>query len=518
MSRTEPVIDLNLVLAAETPVNAPQRVLIVGQKTTGTAPADVLIENIPNDGSEDALFGVDSMIAAQVRAFKAINKVSQVDVISLSDDGGGVQATGSIDFSGPSTAAGVFEIAIGSEINHTISLAIADNVTGSTVSTQLAAAVNALSDIPVTAVGDSPGAGNTLLTAINGGTEGNNIQLRCLCAIPGIDETITAMSGGATDPDTSATFTGGIPADVRYQQILVPSYALTDALDYLDSVFNVSNNILDGVAVSTLTGTLSTLKAINVALGAKHDSVLFGNKPVSIVDEYEGSAIIELNYVLSSIFGAIKALRLTDGAAISQFVQASDASLDSFGGAALASLPYHNTIMRNMPIVGTGLNWTSLEIDDLGTDGVSVFVNNDQKTAVVPRRVFVGFKNQAGINGFLNTTDTISQAREFFFAQYKLRFGQIRLTSGDEVQPGRASATKASIEAATDSIYVTLGTPAFALMRGDDDTIALFKQNRVVTLNFETGVVTIDMLIFPVGQLRTIRGTLQVSFQAVPAG
>ncbi len=511
MSLTAPIVSLQIQLAKGTPVNAPQRILIVGQKTAGTALADVLVENIPNTRDEDVLFGADSMVAAQVRAFKAINQVSQVDVIPLSDDGAGVAAESDLVFGGVATAPGVFTITIGSRGAHTVDIAVAVGDTNSDVSSAVAAAFALDVTLPVVITPNSPSGGQTLLVAVNAGTEGNNITLVLTGTVPGITALLNPMGGGATDPDTSATFTGGIPADVRYQQILVPDYALFDATTYLNTVFNVSNNILDGVAVAVNTDTLSNLKAENVLLGALHDSVLFGNKPV-VLAGHTGGAIVELNTVLTSIFGAIKALRLTKGAPISQFVQTTDASLDAFGGPHLASMPYHNTIMRGMPIIGTGLNWTPVEIDDLSTDGVSVFVNNDQKTAVVPRTVFVGFKNVAGVNGFLNITDTASQTREFFFNEYKERFKNTRLTSGDDFTPGHEIVNKAIIEAFTDGRYSLLAGPRFVLMRGDPDTLALFKRNRVVTLDLEQGKVTINMLIFPQSQLREIQGVLEVSF------
>ena len=118
----------------------------------------------------------------------------------------------------------------------------------------------------------------------------------------------------------------------------------------------------------------------------------------------------------------------------------------------------------------------------------------------------------------MNVTDTVSEAREYFFNQYKIRFAQSRLTSGDDIAPLRGTVNKAIIEAVTDGLYIDLAGPAFVLMRGDADTIALFKQNRIVTIDLETGIATVNMLVFPVSQLREIRGVLEISFLIANAG
>jgi hypothetical protein len=512
MSGTQPIVTLQIIPNKGIPVNAPQRVLIVGQRNAGTQPADVLVEDIQNGGEEDAFFGVNSILAAMIRAFKAINQVSRVDAIPLEDNVSGVKSQGAIIFSGTATSNGIYTITIGSKLDFTVEVAVTIGDTATDIALAAVTAVISNDALPVAAF---PNIGNVDLVAIQAGTEGNKITLRITGEVAGISVVVTPMAGGALDPDTSSIFDILIPDDIRYQQIIIPLYAFVNATTYLNSVFNSVNSILDGVAVAADTDTLTNLKFENLNVEALHDSVLIGNKPVSFIELdniYQGSAILELDYVIASIFAAVKALRLTPGAPISQFVQAAGGSLDAFGGPALASLPYHNTIMPNLPLIENGLNWSETEIAELGTDGVTVFVNDIQKTSIVPRTVFVGFKNLAGINGFLNITDTISGAREYFFNQYKLRFGQTRLTSGDDFLPGRAIVNKAIIEAVTDGLYIDLAGPDFALMRGDADTIALFKQNRIVTVDLETGIVTVNMLVFPVSQLREIRGVLEVSF------
>lgn len=83
----QPKVNVNIVNANVAVENTEQKILFVGQKTVvGTATALALNESIPNDGSEDTLFGRDSMLATMIRANKIRNQQVQVDAIALDDD------------------------------------------------------------------------------------------------------------------------------------------------------------------------------------------------------------------------------------------------------------------------------------------------------------------------------------------------------------------------------------------------------------------------------------------------
>ena len=65
----QPKVNVNIVNANVAVENTEQKILFVGQKTSaGTATALALNESIPNDGSEDTLFGRDSMLATMMIA------------------------------------------------------------------------------------------------------------------------------------------------------------------------------------------------------------------------------------------------------------------------------------------------------------------------------------------------------------------------------------------------------------------------------------------------------------------
>ena len=123
----QPKVNVNIVNAGAAVGNTGQKILIVGQKTTaGSAISGALVESIVNGGAEDALFGRDSMVATLVRACKKRNQQVQIDVISLDDDGSGVDATGTITVVGTATEAGVLPSIAGSESNPKFSVALAD--------------------------------------------------------------------------------------------------------------------------------------------------------------------------------------------------------------------------------------------------------------------------------------------------------------------------------------------------------------------------------------------------------
>ena len=106
MPESNPQVTLSIIRAQQLAGVTEQRVLIVGQMlAAGTATGGALIQDFPNDGSEDTLFGRSSHLAGLVRAFKKENKVSNLDVIPL-DDAVGTQGTGVVAFSGAATETG----------------------------------------------------------------------------------------------------------------------------------------------------------------------------------------------------------------------------------------------------------------------------------------------------------------------------------------------------------------------------------------------------------------------------
>jgi phage tail sheath gpL-like len=509
---SQPDIDFTIIPATETQSTLPQRVLFIGQQTAAaTATSGVLQTEIGNASQEDGLFGIDSMLAGMIRAGKIINGITRFDAIGLDDNGAGTAAAGVVTFiSGPATEDGTFTVTVGSDRNHKYEIAVSDTDTITTIGDALVTAITADTKAPFSAVN---ALGVVTITYGHKGTVGNNTTLKVEGVVAGVTHSVTAFTGGATDPVLTTLF--DVIDGERYQTIVWPSeYGYTAVTAELDPRFNSSNDILDGVAIAAETDTLSNLKASGNAENSLSLEI-HGSKIVNDTS-YKGSSLLEFNYVIASQFSAVRALRLTDDASISRYVISTFGARDSFGGPAIASLPYFNTPFFELPLIPIGKGFTITEIEELKDAGVSVIGNNRAGNTVIAGEVVTTRKTDTAGNPettfkFLNNVDTSVTIREFMFNNLKARFAQSRLTEGDLV-PNRSMANQGVIEAYIDGLYVTLSGEDYVLTQAGAAAIKFFKQNRAVSLNLTTGEVTVIMQTPIVVQLRKFIVTMQISF------
>lgn len=177
----------------------PQRALLIGQTVTA---ADAVPAFCTTADAAAAAYGAGSMLARMVAAYRANDPFGEVWVLPVADNGSGVDATGTITVTGPATAAGTIALYIGGQ---RVAVGVASGDAQNTVAAAIAAAVNALTTLPVTA---SASTNVVTLAARNAGTLGNAIDIRHSWrgaqggeALPaGIGLAIVAMASGATDP------------------------------------------------------------------------------------------------------------------------------------------------------------------------------------------------------------------------------------------------------------------------------------------------------------------------------
>ncbi len=505
----QPEVSLAILPANVAVPNASQQVLFVGQKTSaGSAASGALVQNILDDNSWDGLFGDRSQLAGMIRDARKINKVTQFDAIAL-DDNGATFATGTLTITGSATEAGVLEVVVGSAKNHTYKVAVADTDSATDIAAAIVAAVTADTKAPVTAANVS---GVVTFTAANAGTIGNGITLKTTGTIAGVGFTIVGMAGGATDPVLTSVL--DVVGTKRYQTIAWPWADIDVVKDFLDARFNVNNRIQDGIAVTAQTDTLgnllSTLGALNSA------SIIYMCDKTTSTDTQKGAAQVELPYSKAAQVSAVRSLRLTDGVDISDIVISANGSLDAFGGPALASKPYFNTNMAQLPLYDIGLGFNETEAEQLGEAGGSIIGNNSANNGVVLGEIFTTYKTDIAGNPdisfhFANYVDTSVNIREYFWNNLKKRFAQSRLTEGD-VQAGRDMANDTVISAFLNGKYSDLSKSAFVLTQAGEAALQFFKANKTVTLDMATGTATIIMKTPMVVQLRNIIGTMQIAF------
>ena len=509
---SQPDIDFTIIPAVETQSTLPQRVLFIGQMTAAaTATTGVLQTEIGNASEENDLFGIDSMLAGMIRAGKIINGITRFDAIGLDDNGAGTAATGAVTFiGGPATEDGILTVTLGSDRNHKYEIAVSDNDAITAIGDALDVLIAADTKVPASSAN---AAGAVAITHGHKGTVGNGMTLKIEGTVAGITHSVTAMSGGVTDPVLTTLF--DVIDGERYQTIVWPSeYGYTAVTDELDPRFNTANDILDGVAIAAETDTLSNLKSSGNAENSLSLEI-HGNKIVNDTS-YKGSSLAEFNYVISSQFSAVRSLRLTDDASIARYVISTFGARDSFGGPALASLPYFNTPFFELPQIPIGKGFTAIEIGELQDAGISVIGNNRAGNTSIAGEVVTTRKTDTAGNPettfkFLNNVDTSVTIREFMFNNLKARFAQSRLTEGDLI-PNRSMANAGVIEAYIDGLYTTLSGEDFVLTQAGAGALKFFKQNRFVSLNLIDGEVTVIMKTPIVVQLRKFFVTQQISF------
>lgn len=510
MPISSPSVTFNIIPASQLSGVAEQKTLIVGQMlAAGSATAGDLIIDLPDDGSEDSLFGQRSHLAGMIRAFKRENKVSQLDVIALDDDGGATKGTAEVDFTGSvATEAGEINVIVGSEKDHNYEVGIADTDTATDIGAALVSLITADGDAPFTAVNV---AGVVTITAANGGTLCNDWGIKVTGSVPGVTIALTGWAGGATDPSLTGILDP--TAAIRYQTIVWPSaYTITVVGDDLDAKFNVYNNVLDGVAIQGQSDTLANLKAYVASLNSQ-SIVILGQKKISVADNRIGPQTFEFLDNMAAQVAAIRALRLTADANITRYLT-TVASRDQFGGMAIGSLPYFNTALPNAGIGLPSDDFSPEDLLELSSNGVATYGPNRAYNGTIMGEFVTTYLTDVAGNPdtsykFLNTVDTASLIREFFFVNFKRRYAQTRLTAGD-ILPGRDMANASSIRAFCNELYDELADEA--LTQKGVAAKKDYNDNLEIVVTVSEGKVEVYQRPLLVSQIRVVIGTIQINF------
>lgn len=194
---------------ANTATSSQPTVLFGHALTPSTIPKNelVLVSSV-SELREQA--GAGSQLARMAAAYRKIDAGGQLWVIAIPEPAG-TKATGKIEVIGSVISAGVIALYIGTT---RIQLAVKAGDTPAAIATSLNAAINTMSDLPVSASSDGEDTAAVVLTAKHPGLCGNEIPISINYYgsaggenIPnGLTLTITMMSGGAGAPDFSSAF------------------------------------------------------------------------------------------------------------------------------------------------------------------------------------------------------------------------------------------------------------------------------------------------------------------------
>ena len=515
---SKPDVNISLVSANNVLDIGTRRDLIVCQSPNATA--NVLITGVHSktQAELDALVGTGSycrfMIQAWLDANRTGNNVeTELDLIALKPEAAAVASAIVLTITGTATEAGTITLSIlSSELfKKTIDVASGD------VHTVVATAIETAYTGVVAPFAVVDAIGTLTITASDKGTIGNDYGIEITGVPAGITATITPAASGATAPIITDVM--DLVGQRRYQGIVWPtdllSSAATELIDFLDDRFNVSNDILDGVAFIGETATLADAKAVATAKNSA-SLVFIGNNIAAVAGTptKDGPEVLHPVDWITTTFMAVRSRRLSEGASISSVVS-NNASGDQFGGKALASLPYFNTPMDGIPVTDSVSVFTGSEQAELNTVGYSVVGPNKQGTDTIMGAVVTTYKTDAAGNTdvsfkYLNYVDTASICREYLFNNMKSLFAQSRLTDGD-LLPSRSMENAASLKAAFKGLLADL--KEVALVRLGRVADKLIDDNMYVSLDLAGRSATINSVLPIVTQLETINVPLQLTFE-----
>lgn len=264
---------------------ANQRALIIGQITaSGTA-----VPNVPviSGGVGDANLqgGASSMLANMTAAYRLNDSFGEVWYLPLSDASGSTAAVGTITFTAVPTAAGTLALYVAGQV---VNVPVTVGQTVASIATAVAAALNLLPAMPVTAVA---AAGVVTLTADNKGLCGNEIDIRFNYygaaggeATPaGLTYTIVPMASGATNP-TLTTALGNL-GNMTFDFIACP-YTDSASLAAMALLLNDTSgrwswqSQLYGHSISAFSGTFAACTTLGLTQNNQHQTILgFNGSP-----------------------------------------------------------------------------------------------------------------------------------------------------------------------------------------------------------------------------------------------
>lgn len=276
-------IEFDASNASQGPALLRYRNLIIGQKTSaGSGVADTAVR-INSADEAIAIAGRGSMLHRQAIAWYASNQGSELWLGILEDNGAAVVSEATLTIVGTATEDSVLAVYVGGK-RFPVAVVDADDQTA--IALAIKTAINLDLDLPVTA--DSA-LGVVTFTHRNLGAEGNSYDVRVnhlssdALGAGVTSATPTAFSSGATNPVLTSLIAA--LGDVWYNVIAHP-YTDETSLTAIENELTLRNGPLkqiDGIAITSATGSVSTLAALGNTRNNRHSSIQCqpGNIPLT---------------------------------------------------------------------------------------------------------------------------------------------------------------------------------------------------------------------------------------------
>jgi phage tail sheath gpL-like len=394
-----------------------RKILVLGQRlATGTQAAANPVR-VMSGIHAAGLFGRGSQLATMVAAAKKANSSTDMFACALDDLVAGVTASGTLTFTGAPTAAGTLNLYVGGTA---VKVGVAVGESNSTTATNVAAAINANPDLPVTAVA---ALGVVTLTARHKGENGNDIDLRVNYydgeALPaGLQIAIVAMTGGTGNPDVTGAL-AALGGD-QYYTIIMP---WTDAANMAAiEAFLLGRwgpmSQKTGTAFSCKSGTYSGLTTYGDAR----------NSPLSLTFGIYDMPVQPC--ITAAVWG----------------------SVIEFNGAIDPARGFNGLLLPGLMAPPVKSQFTRDQRDVLLHNGISTFTVDQAGNVYIEQVVTTYQTNSLGIPDTaylkLNSVWTVDAIRYAIRARFALRYPRHKLADdGTNFAPGQAIATPSLLRA-----------------------------------------------------------------------
>ncbi len=450
------------------------KVLIVGQKLSGGTKAAGSVDLITNADKAREWYGAGSVLHKMIEKFLKANTLTQLYVVALDDAGAGVEATGSVSFTGPCTKSGTVNFYIGGKV---VQIAVAKDDTAIEIASALNTAINADSDLMITSAVDGTDAFKLNFTSKHKGEIGNQIDLRFNYynneELPsGVGATIVAFTGGTTNPDMDTVWP--IIGDEQYKLLITP---YTDAsnlgkieTELLDRFGPLRQ--IDGYHITSARGTVGELQTLGESRNSQFTTIVSCIGPNSPWD-YASAVGAKVSYEGSidpaRPFQTLQLIDILPGDVTEEFTLSERNTLLWSG---IATVKGSGTVVRIERLI------TTYKTNESGADDVAYLD--------------------------LNTLLTLSYLRFDFRNTFLRKYPRHKL-SGDGVKHGISQKVLTPNGAKAEAVAIFRRWEELALVEDAD----AFKQALVVERNTDD-VNRLDFIMEPnlVNQLRVVGATI----------
>jgi len=512
--------NVNISIQGEAiPTISGRRDLIVGSLPSSNPNAGNLVEkvNLKTEDEIDAIFGANSDVRNRIiKYFDTNNRNSELDVQVLEENTYSDPAVGSIAFAGTATADGSYKIALIDKKQFFKTIDVKKDETALDVATKVANAFKEVNFPRIPIISELDGS-SAKFTARDKGKVGNYYGIELFGAVAGLTVTLNKFQNGTEVPN----YTADMFPPKRYFGIAIPQYyrdLISVFAGVLKTRFNTENDIKDGVGFIGFEDRLST--CLSFANGLNDFIIPMGNNvvpspyPIMNTKQTGASILTPADWYVCEFIG-IRSIRLEADAPISEFVSANNK--DSFGGIALASLPYHNTPL-NVSVTPANLLFNNTEKKQLEDAGFSVVEPNLSESGMLTGSLVSTYKkNSLGLPDktfkYLNYIDTGSVCREYMYFNMKSDLAQSRLTEG-EIIPDRNMQNAESIRGLVMNYYASLAKEA--LVQKGGAIASKVSSDMVISLDLANRTVEIIAKTFPiVTQIGTVNFAFTMKFSTL---